>query len=252
MIKTSDLTKANISIWLRKRTKIKRTALSAYKNVRKNGLIAIGLDEGDEIAGVRMTMGENQLIIATHNGMAIRIDENCIRKMSRSAHGVKAIKLRESDYVVSMARVRNGATLLTVTDKGYGKRTEISGYKVQNRGGYGLKNYKVGEEKGYICGIKVVDESDDIILISSDGVIIRIRCEDIRVMGRYAAGVRVMKVSDENKVVSFTRAERDEEAEVEAVEQPTEEEIAEDMKNSEAEEAESEAADLDAIDEEEK
>ncbi len=98
----------------------------------------------------------------------------------------------------------------------------------------------------------MVDESDDIILISSDGVIIRIRCEDIRVMGRYAAGVRVMKVSDENKVVSFTRAERDEEAEVEAVEQPTEEEIAEDMKNSEAEEAESEAADLDAIDEEEK
>ena len=190
--------------------------------------------------------------MATHDGMVIHLEEDKVRAMSRSAHGVRAIKLRDGDYVVSMARVRNGATLLTVTDKGYGKRTEISGYKVQNRGGYGLKNYKVGEEKGYICGIKVVDESDDIILISSDGVIIRIRCEDIRVMGRYAAGVRVMKVSDENKVVSFTRAERDEEAEVEAVEQPTEEEIAEDMKNSEAEEAESEAADLDAIDEEEK
>ena len=252
MIKTSDFDEGKYINMVTKNGKIKRTALSAYKNVRKNGLIAIGLDEGDEIAGVRMTDGNAQLFVATHDGMVIHLEEDKVRAMSRSAHGVRAIKLRAGDYVVSMARVRNGATLLTVTDKGYGKRTEISGYKVQNRGGYGLKNYKVGEEKGYICGIKVVDESDDIILISSDGVIIRIRCEDIRVMGRYAAGVRVMKVSDENKVVSFTRAERDEEAEVEAVEQPTEEEIAEDMKNSEAEEAESEAADLDAIDEEEK
>lgn len=252
MIKTSDFDEGKYINMVTKNGKIKRTALSAYKNVRKNGLIAIGLDEGDEIAGVRMTDGNAQLFVATHDGMVIHLEEDKVRAMSRSAHGVRAIKLRDGDYVVSMARVRNGATLLTVTDKGYGKRTEISGYKVQNRGGYGLKNYKVGEEKGYICGIKVVDESDDIILISSDGVIIRIRCEDIRVMGRYAAGVRVMKVSDENKVVSFTRAERDEEAEVEAVEQPTEEEIAEDMKNSEAEEAESEAADLDAIDEEEK
>lgn len=252
MIKTSDFDEGKYINMVTKNGKIKRTALSAYKNVRKNGLIAIGLDEGDEIAGVRMTDGNAQLFVATNDGMVIHLEEDKVRAMSRSAHGVRAIKLRDGDYVVSMARVRNGATLLTVTDKGYGKRTEISGYKVQNRGGYGLKNYKVGEEKGYICGIKVVDESDDIILISSDGVIIRIRCEDIRVMGRYAAGVRVMKVSDENKVVSFTRAERDEEAEVEAVEQPTEEEIAEDMKNSEAEEAESEAADLDAIDEEEK
>ncbi|MGN1087230.1 MAG: DNA gyrase C-terminal beta-propeller domain-containing protein, partial [Porcipelethomonas sp.] len=242
MIKTSDFDEGKYINIVTKNGKIKRTALSAYKNVRKNGLIAIGLDEGDEIAGVRMTDGSAQLFVATHNGMVIRLEEQNVRAMSRSAHGVKAIRLREGDYVVSMARVREGASLLTVSDKGYGKRTDLSAYKVQNRGGYGLKNYKVGEDKGYICGIKVVDETDDIILISTDGVIIRIRCADIRVMGRYATGVRVMKVTDENKVVSFTRAEHDEEAEVEAVEQPTEEEIAEDLKNSEAEEAESQAA----------
>jgi DNA gyrase subunit A len=251
MIKTSDFDEGKYINIVTKNGKIKRTALSAYKNVRKNGLIAIGLDEGDEIAGVRMTDGSAQLFVATHNGMVIRLEEQNVRAMSRSAHGVRAIKLREGDYVVSMARVREGASLLTVSDKGYGKRTDLSAYKVQNRGGYGLKNYKVGEDRGYICGIKVVDETDDIILISTDGVIIRIRCADVRIMGRYATGVRVMKVNDENKVVSFTRAEHDDEAEVESVEQPTEEEIAEDMKNSEAEEAESQAAENEEVTEDE-
>ncbi|MBQ7047058.1 MAG: DNA gyrase subunit A [Oscillospiraceae bacterium] len=239
MLKTSDFDEGKFVNIVTKNGKIKRTPLSAYKNVRKNGLIAIGLDEGDEIAGVRMTDGSAQLFVATRNGMVIRIDENNVRPMSRSAHGVRAIKLRDDDYVVSMARLREGATLLTVSEKGYGKRTELSAYKVQNRGGYGLKNYKVSDEKGYICGIKVVDETDDIILISNDGVIIRIRCEDVRVMGRYATGVRVMRVLDDNKVVSFTRTERDEEAEVAEVEQATEAEIAEDLENSKAEAEES-------------
>ena len=239
MLKTSDFDEGKFVNIVTKNGKIKRTPLSAYKNVRKNGLIAIGLDEGDEIAGVRMTDGSAQLFVATRNGMVIRIDENNVRPMSRSAHGVRAIKLRDEDYVVSMARLREGATLLTVSEKGYGKRTELSAYKVQNRGGYGLKNYKVSDEKGYICGIKVVDETDDIILISNDGVIIRIRCEDVRVMGRYATGVRVMRVLDDNKVVSFTRTERDEEAEVAEVEQATEAEIAEDLENSKAEAEES-------------
>ena len=147
MIKTSDFDEGKNIVMVTKNGRIKRTPLSSYKNVRKNGLIAIGLDEGDEIAGVRMTMGENQLIIATHNGMAIRIDENCIRKMSRSAHGVKAIKLRESDYVVSMARVRENAAVLTVSDKGLGRRSALDSYRIQNRGGYGMLNYKTSEEK---------------------------------------------------------------------------------------------------------
>lgn len=238
MIKTSDFDEGKYIVMVTKNGKIKRTALSAYKNVRKNGLIAIGLDDGDEIAGVRMTDGSAQLFVATRNGMAIRLEEEKIRSMSRSAHGVKAIKLRDGDYVVSMARVREGASLLTVTDKGYGKRTELDAYRIQNRGGFGLLNYKTGEEKGYVCGIKVVDETDDIILISNDGIIIRIRCADVRIMGRYATGVKVMKVAEESRVVSFTRAEHDEEAEVETVDQPSEEEIAQDMANAQAEEIE--------------
>ncbi|OLA00656.1 MAG: DNA gyrase subunit A [Clostridiales bacterium Nov_37_41] len=238
MIKTSDFDEGKYVVMVTKNGKIKRTALSAYKNVRKNGLIAIGLDDGDEIAGVRMTDGSAQLFVATRNGMAIRLEEEKIRSMSRSAHGVKAIKLRDGDYVVSMARVREGASLLTVTDKGYGKRTELDAYRIQNRGGFGLLNYKTGEEKGYVCGIKVVDETDDIILISNDGIIIRIRCADVRIMGRYATGVKVMKVAEESRVVSFTRAEHDEEAEVETVDQPSEEEIAQDMANAQAEELE--------------
>ena len=237
MLKTSDFDEGKFVVMVTKNGKIKRTPLSAYKNVRKNGLIAIGLDEGDEIAGVRMTEGENELIVATHNGRAIRIGEKQIRSMSRTAHGVRAIKLREGDYVVSMARIREGATVLTVTDKGNGRRCEIDSYRVQNRGGYGLLNYKASDEKGYVCGIKVVDEEDDIIMISTEGIIIRIRACDIRVMGRYATGVRLMRVNGDNKVVSFTRAEHDEEAELEEVEQLSDEQAKAQEDSAKAEEA---------------
>lgn len=237
MIRTSDFDEGKYIVMVTKNGKIKRTALSAYRNVRKNGLIAVGLDEGDEIAGVRMTDGNAQLIVATRNGYAIRLEEDKIRALSRSAHGVKAIKLRDDDCVVSMARIREGASLLTITDKGYGRRVELESYRIQGRGGYGLKNYSVSEEKGSVCGIKVVDETDDIIIISTDGVVIRIRCSDVRIMGRYATGVRVMKVSGDDRVVSFTRAEHDEEAQIEEIEQPSEEELAEDEKNAQAAEA---------------
>ncbi len=250
MIKTSEFEDGKYVVMVTRNGKIKRTALTAYKNVRKNGLIAIGLDEGDEIAGVRMTDGNSELFIATKNGMAIRIAEDKMRALSRSAHGVKAIKLRDNDAVVSMARMREGATLLTITEKGYGRRTDLSAYKVQNRGGYGLKNYSVSEKNGYVCGIKVVDETDDAIMISNDGIVIRIRCADVRVMGRYAAGVKVMRVTDESRVVSFTRAEHDDEAETQAVEQPTEEEIKQDELNSIAEQNEVENAIDETIEEE--
>ena len=236
MIKTSDFDEGKYIVMVTKNGKIKRTALSAYKHVRKNGLIAIGLDENDEIAGVRMTKGENQLIIATHNGMAIRVDENDIRQMSRSAHGVKAIKLRNSDYVVSMARVRDGASVLTVSEKGLGRRTSLDAYRIQRRGGFGMLNYKVSDEKGYVCGIKVVDENDDIIMISDNGIIIRFRAADVRVMGRYATGVKLMRINSENKVVAFTRAEHDDSAEITEIEQPSDEEIEEQNKAAQAEE----------------
>ncbi|MDY4413856.1 MAG: DNA gyrase subunit A [Ruminococcus sp.] len=225
MIKTENFDSGKYIVIVTRNGKIKRTELSAYKNVRKSGLIAIGLDDGDEIAGVRMTCGESQLFVATHNGMAIRMCESDIRPSSRSAHGVRAIKLREGDYVVSMARVREGASLLTITEKGFGKRTDIDSYRIQSRGGYGITNYKVDDEKGYVCGIKVVDETDDIIIISSDGVIIRIKASDIRIMGRIAKGVRVMRVKDDIKVVAFTRTEHDDSAEIQEVEQLSEQEI---------------------------
>ncbi len=225
MIRAADFEDNKFLVLVTKNGKIKRTNLSAYKNVRKNGLIAIGLDEGDEIAGVRMTDGDAQLLIATYGGFAIRIEENKVRPLSRSAHGVKAIKLHDNDYVVSIARVREGASVLTVSDKGLGRRADLSSYRIQNRGGYGLLNYKVSDDKGYVCGIKVVDDTDDIILISSDGVVIRIRTSDIRIMGRYATGVKVMRVTDDNKVVTFTRAEHDDTAEIETIEQVSDEEI---------------------------
>ena len=236
MIKTTDFSDEKFIVMATKNGKIKRTNLSMYKNVRKNGLIAIGLDEGDEIAGVRMTEGNEQVVIATHNGMAIRLEEDKIRAMSRSAHGVKAIRLREGDYVVGMARVREGAALLTVTENGYGKRTNLESYRIQNRGGYGLTNYKVDEIRGHVCNIKIVDEEDDIILVSSDGIIIRILASDVRIMGRIAKGVRVMKVNEGAAVVAFTRAEHDDSAETEKVEQLTEEQA----KLAEAEAAEEE------------
>ena len=221
MIKTTDFSEDKFITIVTKNGKVKRTNLSLYRNVRKNGLIAIGLDEDDEIAGVRMTDGNAEIFIATRNGMIIRIQEKTIRALARSAHGVKAIKLREGDYVVSMARMREGASLLTVTENGYGKRTEIENYRIQNRGGYGLTNYKVDEIRGHVCGIKIVDEDDDIILVSSDGIIIRILASDVRIMGRTAKGVRVMKVTAGAKVVAFTRAEHEENAETEKVEQIT-------------------------------
>lgn len=207
VLTTPDFDEGKYVVMITRAGKIKRTALSAYKNVRKNGLIAIGLDEGDEIAAVRLTNGSNRLFAATRKGMAIRIDETDVRPMSRSAHGVKAITLRGDDSVVSMAREREGASLLTVTENGYGRRTALDEYRMQSRGGLGLTNYKVDAEHGDVCGIKVVDESDDLMFISSDGVIIRTPCDQIRLMGRVAKGVRVMRVNEGQKVVAFTRTE---------------------------------------------
>ena len=236
MIKTTDFSEDKFITIVTKNGKIKRSNLSLYKNVRKNGLIAIGLDDGDEIAGVRMTDGNAQIFVATRNGMAIRIEESKGRSMSRSAHGVRVIKLRDGDYVVGIARVRDGASLLTVTENGYGKRTDIDSYRIQNRGGYGLSNYKIDDIRGHVCGIKIVDEDDDIILASSDGIIIRILASDIRIMGRIAKGVRVMRVTEGAKVVAVTRAEHDDNAETEKVEQLTEEQAIQAEKESEIEE----------------
>ena len=207
--------------------KIKRTPLYDFRNVRKNGLRAITLAEGDEIAAAHLTEGDSSIIVATHLGMAIHFSEDKIRSMGRLAAGVRAIKLREDDYIVGAAKVySDDMRILTVTDKGYGRLSALSDYRMQNRGGNGLKNYKIRDDRGYVCGIRSIQADDDVILISTDGVIIRIRANDLRVMRRTGLGVRVMKLSDEDRVVTFTRTEHDETADIEEVEQASDEEIA--------------------------
>lgn len=232
MICTSDFDDEKYIVMVTKKGKIKRTPLDAYKNVRKNGLIAIGLDDEDEIRGAILTEGNDEILTATRNGMIIRINEENARPMSRTAHGVRVIKLRDGDEVVAMDRIVENSTVLTVSDKGLGRRCDLSEYAVQNRGGFGRLNYKVSDEKGYVCSIKVVSEDDDIIMISSDGVVIRIRACDIRVMGRYAKGVRLMRVSEGERVVTFTNAEHDEEAEISEVEKISDEQA--EAENNEA------------------
>ena len=210
-------------VMVTRRGLIKRTRLDAYKNIRKNGLNAITLNEDDELVFSRLTNGECQLLIATRGGMIIRFDENDVREMSRTAMGVKAIRLKDGDEVVGMARVREGASVMTVTDKGLGRRTALEDYPIQSRNGLGKINYKVSEEKGTVCGIKVVDDTDDLIMISNDGVIIRIAVADVRLMSRYASGVRVMRLGENDRVVTFVRAEHADDEETEKIEDSPEE-----------------------------
>ena len=236
MMKTSDFAENKYFICVTTYGKIKRTPLYDFRNVRKNGLRAITLAEGDEIAAAHLTEGDSSIIIATHLGMAIHFSEDKIRSMGRLAAGVRAIKLREDDYIVGAAKVySDDMRILTVTDKGYGRLSALSDYRMQNRGGNGLKNYKIRDDRGYVCGIRSIQTDDDVILISTDGVIIRIRANDLRVMRRTGLGVRVMKLSDEDRVVTFTRTEHDETADIEEVEQASDEEIAAAEAEAEAE-----------------
>ena len=227
---------------------IKRTGLDAYKNIRKSGLIALGLGEDDELAYVTLTNGSEQLLIATKNGMAIRFAETDVRPMSRTAMGVRAIRLRDDDEVVGMVPVREDGYVMTVTDRGQGRRTLMSEYPLQNRHGFGKINYKVNEVKGHVCGIKMVREEDDLIMISNEGVIIRIAVSDVNTMSRYASGVRVMRFGDSDRVVTFARADHVDE-ETTAVEK---EESPDDMTEEElkAEEAAAEAAEAAEMEEE--
>lgn len=252
MIKTSDFAENKFFVCVTKNGKIKRTRLDAFKNIRKNGLRCVTLAEDDEIAAAYLTEGDCSFIVATHEGMAIRFMETDIRVMGRTAGGVRAIRLSDGDYVVGTAKIYNDevTSILTVTDRGFGRRTlpseyaskvrdengNIIEYRLRKRGGKGMKNYAVSEEKGYVCGIRTLGPDDDVILISTDGVMIRIRANDIRLMGKYAKGVRVMRLTGDNKVVTFTRTEHDETEETEAVEQLSEAEILE--QEAEAEKAE--------------
>lgn len=188
---------------------IKRTVLSAYNTARKGGVIALDLADGDELCWVRLTSGNDELLVATHLGMAIRFNENDVRPMGRTARGVKAITLKESDYVIGMSILRDSGRVLTVSETGYGRLSPIENYRIQNRGGKGLLNYHV-DKYGYVAGIKVVDLTDDVILISEEGILIRIPANSIRICARPSKGVKVMRLGSTDKVITLARTEHEE------------------------------------------
>ncbi len=194
---------------------VKRMYQSALKNIRSSGIRALKLDEGDELISVRQTDGEQNILICTHDGYAICFAETDIRPMGRDAVGVRGIKLREGDYVVGAARARSGGTLLSVTENGYGKRTPIEEYvrgggEPQHRGGKGMRGYNCTEKTGKVADCKVVDETDDILIISDDGTIIRMAVDGISTYGRATQGVRLMRVSEGSRVISIARTEKEE------------------------------------------
>lgn len=211
---------------------VKRIELNAYNTARKGGVIALELNEGDELAWVRMTDGSSEVIVATKKGMAIHFKETDVRPTGRSSRGVKALTLNTGDEVVGMATVRDGAYLLTVSETGFGRLSNISDYRLQSRGGKGLTNYHV-KKYGDVAAIKVVDLDDDIIIISSDGIIIRIQASSIRVCARPSKGVTLMKVKGETKVVTLARAPHDDDEELSEVEEDQDAENQEDVEIAE-------------------
>ena len=213
---------------------IKRVALSAFRNVRKNGLIALDLAEDDELSWVRLTSGSDDLLVATRFGKVIRFHEADVREMGRQARGVRAIRLAEGDVVVGMSVLRENGLVLTVSETGYGRLSNPEDYRLQRRGGMGILNYHV-EKYGNVAAIKVVDLDDDIILIADDGVIIRIEAGSIRICARPSKGVRVMKVNEGSKVITMARAPHDDEEEISAVEDDGTAEEGEDEPVTEAE-----------------
>ena len=236
MMTTIDFADNKYFVCLTKNGLCKRTKLSEFKNIRKGGLRAITLVDGDEIAGGFLTEGDCTVMAATRNGAAIRFDENDIRVMGRTARGVRAIKFRGDDYIVGATKIfDDNATILTVTERGMGRRCAVSSYRLQRRGGMGLKNYPVSEEKGSVIGIRTLGPDDDVILISADGVIIRIRANDLRVMGRTASGVRVMRLGEHDRVATFSRTQHDDEEKTEEVEAVSEEEVEASLKEEAAE-----------------
>lgn len=189
---------------------IKRTALSDFKNTRKTGIIALGLDEGDELRFVSLTDGSKSLLVATKKGKAIRFAEEDVRSMGRTARGVRAIKLKGDDEVVAMATCDEDTILLTVTETGYGRRSTMADYRLQSRGGQGITNYRT-EKYGKVAAVLAVNDDEDIIMIASDGIIIRMRVSDISTFARPSKGVRVMRVGEGEKILSIATAEHDEE-----------------------------------------
>ncbi len=217
MIHTRELNEELFLVMVTKNGTVKRIHASALKNIRNSGIRALRLDEGDELISVRETDGSQNILIATHDGYAICFSENDVRPMGRDAAGVRGILLRDGDYCVGAARARAGGTVLSVTENGYGKRTEIEEYlrgdggEPQHRGGKGMKNYNCTDKTGKVIAVKVVDEADDILLVSDDGTMIRTAADSISIYGRATQGVRLMNVAEGARVISIARTEKEEE-----------------------------------------
>jgi DNA gyrase subunit A len=200
---------------------VKRLEVSALKNLRNNGIRALTLDEGDQLISVVETRGHDRVLIATHDGQAVCFDEDDVRAMGRTAVGVRGIRLREGDYVIGAARADEGKTVLSITEKGYGKRTPIEEYRITNRGGMGIRNYMLTDKTGPVIGMKVVDGTEDLLLVTAAGILIRTPVENIRVAGRATQGVIVMRFKEEgDRVISLALADPEEKDVTETEEAP--------------------------------
>ncbi len=195
---------------------IKKSELAKFDTSRKTGIIAVNLHEGDELINVRQTTGNDEIMLITRNGKSIRFKESNVRDMGRLAAGVRGIELEPGDSVVALELVQEDGKLLVISENGYGKRTNLSEYRVQTRGGKGILTYQISEKTGQLSGARVVHDDDDILLINSESIIIRIRVNEISVSGRSTSGVRLMRIENEGRIVSVAKVvdkedERDEE-----------------------------------------
>ncbi|MCI9086907.1 MAG: DNA gyrase subunit A [Clostridia bacterium] len=215
MIAIKDFEDGKYLTFITRNGVVKKTPLMDYAKIRNSGLRAINIDEDDELIRVKLTDNEQDLILGTHNGYAIRFSVSEVRQTGRTTRGVKGIDLRDGDYVIGASTALPETQLLTVTENGYGKKTPLDEYRIQSRGGKGIFTYKITDKTGRLAGMKTVTDGDDIILITSDGVIIRMHTDEISSYSRQTQGVRVMKLADDVNVVSIARTEREEESEEE-------------------------------------
>lgn len=223
MIRVNSYNEDEFLVFTTKQGVTKRTSVAQFANIRTNGLIAVTLHEDDDLISVRLTDGTKQIIIGTHDGMAVRFDEQEVRAMGRSAAGVRGIKLREGDYVVGMEIVEPGQEILVVTENGYGKRTPEAEYRVQSRGGVGLKTIQITDKNGAMVALKTVDGSEDIMLMTINGMVIRMDIEDVSIIGRSTQGVRLIRLANDELVASVAKVQKAPEEELEQEDEQSEE-----------------------------
>ena len=219
MIRMGGFADDEYLVMVTRRGTVKRMRMMELRNIKNVGIRALTLGDDDELIAVRDTDGKQMILIATYEGMAICFKETDVRLMGRSASGVRGIRLRKGDYCVSAARARQGGSLLTVTENGYGKRTQIDEYlrgeegEAQARGGYGKRNYKLTDKTGKVADIKIVDDNDDVLIVSDDGTIIRMAASDISTYSRATQGIRLMRTNNDSRVISIARTEKEDEDE---------------------------------------